>query len=233
MNFEQYHKRACDMHEEYSMKEKYTLYLVTDRALMSTVTLSRAVEQAIQGGCTMVQLREKDSSSLDFYDMAKEVRRITQQYGVPLIINDRIDIALSIHAEGVHIGQSDIPAAAAKKILGKDMLLGVSASNLREAIQAQKDGADYLGVGAMFATGTKSDARLVAMEELQAICRAVSIPVVAIGGINKDNAGRFTDSGVDGLAIVSAIISQPDIREAAKEMKQIFLGKGTGQMRSE
>lgn len=208
------------------MKYDYTLYLVTDRQLMSTATLSEAVEQAILGGCTMVQLREKNISSLDFYNLAKEVKRLTDKYNVPLIINDRIDIALSVGASGVHIGQSDIPASVARKIIGQNMLLGVSAVCLSEAIQAQNDKADYLGVGAMFSTGTKSDATAVSMNELQKIRKAVSIPIVAIGGINKVNASQFVGIGINGLAVVSAIISQPDIKQAATELKHIFCREG-------
>lgn len=207
------------------MKYDYTLYLVTDRQLMSTTTLSEAVEQAILGGCTMVQLREKSISSLDFYYSAKEVKRITDKYNVPLIINDRIDIALSVGATGVHIGQSDIPASVARKIIGQDMLLGVSAVCVSEAIQAQNDGADYLGIGAMFLTGTKSDATAVSMNELKNIRKAVSIPIVAIGGINEVNASQLVGVGVNGLAVVSAIISQPNIKQAAAELKHIFCGE--------
>lgn len=208
------------------MKQDYTLYLVTDRALMSTATLTEAVEQAILGGCTMVQLREKELSSLEFYRQAMEIKQITDQYHVPLIINDRIDIAMAVKADGVHIGQSDIPAAVARKLIGADMLLGVSAASVKEALQAEKDGADYLGVGAMFPTGTKTDADLVSMEELQIIRQAVKLPIVAIGGINKENASLFHSTGIDGLAIVSAIIAQPDIRKAAAEIKELFCGEG-------
>lgn len=204
------------------MKTDYTLYLVTDRSLMSTKTLQEAVEQAILGGCTMVQLREKDIESLDFYTLAKDIKLITDSYHIPLIINDRIDIALSVNAAGVHIGQNDIPASVARKIIGKNMLLGVSASSVKEALQAQNDCADYLGIGAMFSTGTKTDAKTVSMEELQHIRKAVSIPIVAIGGISKENAAIFQDMGVDGLAVVSAIIAQPDIKAAAEELKFLF-----------
>lgn len=204
------------------MKFDYTLYLVTDRRLMSAATLQEAVEQAVSGGCTMVQLREKDSTSLAFFKLAKEIKRVTDRCHVPLIINDRINIALSVKAAGVHIGQEDIPASAARKIIGRDMILGVSASSVREAIRVQSDGADYLGVGSMFPTGTKTDAQLVSMEELRRIRQAVSIPIVAIGGIHKENAASFRDTGVDGLAAVSAILSQPDIKGAAEELKLLF-----------
>lgn len=205
------------------MKYDYTLYLVTDRSLMSSATLSEAVEQAVLGGCTMVQLREKRISSLDFFNLAKEIKNITRKYNVPLIINDRIDIAMSVGADGIHIGQSDIPARAARRIIGKNMLLGVSASCLREAVQAQNDGADYLGVGAIFPTGTKSDAKAVSFDELRKIRREISLPIVAIGGINEENVNRFTGIGIDGLAVVSAVISKPNIREAAASLKQSFL----------
>ncbi|SCG83032.1 thiamine-phosphate pyrophosphorylase [Proteiniborus sp. DW1] len=210
------------------MKNDYTLYLVTDRSLMSTKTLQEAVEQAIAGGCTMVQLREKNIGSLDFFTLAKDIKQITDSHQVPLIINDRIDIALSVNASGVHLGQSDIPASVARKIIGKDRLLGVSVSTVQEALKAQSDGADYLGVGAMFPTGTKTDAQAVSMEELLNIRQAVSLPIVVIGGINKENATSFRDAGIDGLAVVSAIISQPDIKTAAEELKRLFQKGGAG-----
>lgn len=206
------------------MKYDYTLYLVTDRTLMSTPTLGMAVEQAISGGCTMVQLREKNISSLDFYTLAGEIKTITDSHDIPLIINDRIDIALSVGAAGVHIGQNDIPASAARSIIGPDMLLGVSASTVSEALKAQEDGADYIGVGAMFPTGTKRDANLVSKEELQRIRKAIRLPIVVIGGINHENAISFCNTGINGLAVVSAIISQPDIKAAAQELKYRFRG---------
>ena len=207
------------------MNFDYTLYLVTDRQLMSCDSLTEAVEQAILGGCTMIQLREKELSSLEFYNQAVAVKQVTDKYHIPLIINDRIDIAMAVQATGVHIGQHDLPAAAVRKVIGENMLLGVSASSIAEAIQAQQDGADYLGVGAMFPTGTKTDADSVSMEELQKISAAVSLPIVVIGGINKGNAGRFKPMGIDGLAVVSAIIAQSDIKAAAAELKDLFCGK--------
>lgn len=207
------------------MNFDYTLYLVTDRQLMSCDSLTEAVEQAILGGCTMIHLREKELSSLEFYNQAVAVKQVTDKYHIPLIINDRIDIAMAVQATGVHIGQHDLPAAAVRKVIGENMLLGVSASSIAEAIQAQQDGADYLGVGAMFPTGTKTDADSVSMEELQKIRAAVSLPIVVIGGINKGNAGRFKPMGIDGLAVVSAIIAQSDIKAAAAELKDLFCGK--------
>lgn len=204
------------------MKYDYTLYLVTDRSLMSTATLIEAVEQAILGGCTMIQLREKNISSLDFYRQSVEVKKVTEQYHVPFIINDRIDIAMAVNADGVHIGQSDIPAAIVRDLIGTDMLLGVSAASVKEAVQAANDGADYLGVGAMFPTGTKTDANYVSIEELKKIRHAVNLPIIAIGGINKSNIKLFYNTGINGLAVVSAIIAQPDIQKAAAEMKCMF-----------
>ena len=207
------------------MKPDYSLYLVTDRMLMSTKTLGEAVEQAVIGGCTMVQIREKEILSLDFYVLASEMKKITDRYGIPLIINDRIDIAMAVGAAGVHIGQKDIPADIARKVIGKDMLLGVSAVSAAEAVNAAKAGADYLGVGAMFPTGTKPDAGFVSMEELGRIRRAVDIPIVVIGGISRENAMLFQPMGIDGLAVVSAVIAQPNIKKSAADLKSLFFGK--------
>ena len=207
------------------MKPDYSLYLVTDRMLMSTKTLGEAVEQAVIGGCTMVQLREKEILSLDFYVLASEMKKITDRYGIPLIINDRIDIAMAVGAAGVHIGQKDIPADIARKVIGKDMLLGVSAVSAAEAVNAAKAGADYLGVGAMFPTRTKPDAGFVSMEELGRIRKAVDIPIVVIGGISKENAMLFQPMGIDGLAVVSAVIAQPDIKKSAADLRSLFFGK--------
>lgn len=204
------------------MKLDFSLYLVTDRGLMSTQTLTEAVEQAILGGCTMVQLREKESSSLEFYEQAQEVKQITDRYRVPLIINDRVDIALAVEAAGIHIGQSDLPVPDVRRLIGMEMLLGVSVSSSEEAGKAMEDGADYLGAGAMFPTGTKTDANAVSMEELRRIRRMTNLPIVVIGGINLENAGLFRPMGIDGLAVVSAIIGQPNIRKAAAQMKEAF-----------
>ena len=207
------------------MKPDYSLYLVTDRMRMSTRTLGEAVEQAVIGGCTLVQLREKEIPALDFYMLALEIKKITDRYGIPLIINDRIDIAMAAGAAGVHIGQQDIPADIARKVIGKDMLLGVSVGSATEALDAVKAGADYLGVGAMFPTGTKPDAGFVSMEELGRIRKAVDIPIVVIGGISRENAMLFRPMGVDGLAVVSAVIAQPDIKASAADLKSLFFGK--------
>jgi thiamine-phosphate pyrophosphorylase len=200
----------------------YSLYLCTDRGLMTTATVEEAVEQAIQGGCSLVQLREKDCSSLEFYRTALAVKAVTRRHGVPLIINDRADIALAVDADGVHVGQSDLPCGVLRRMLGGEKVIGVSVSTLAEALQAERDGADYLGVGAMYATGTKSEAAIVSMAELRAIREAVKIPIVVIGGINQKTAPAFRGMGIDGLAVVSAVIAQPDIAQAARTLLNIF-----------
>lgn len=200
----------------------YTLYLVTDRELMSTEKLETAVEQAILGGCTVVQLREKNCSSLEFFEIAIKIKEITDRYQIPLIINDRIDIALAVDATGVHIGQSDIPARTARKLIGDNKILGVSASNFEEAIMAYKDDADYLGVGAMFSTDTKTDARFTSIDELMQMKENIPLPIVVIGGINKNTIPKFEGLDINGFAVVSAIISQPDIKAVAQELKSMF-----------
>lgn len=203
---------------------EYTLYLVTDRGLMSTDTLSEAVEQAILGGCTMVQLREKTADSRAFYDEALRIKAVTDKYDVPLIINDRVDIALAVDAAGVHVGQSDLPADVVRRIAGPDKLVGVSVGSVEEAEKAKRDGADYLGIGAMFATDTKKDAEVVSFETLMRIRQEVDLPNVVIGGINAITAPQFSKSVTDGLAVVSAIIAQPDIQAAARHLRAIFEG---------
>ncbi|CUX41180.1 thiamine phosphate synthase [Clostridium sp. C105KSO13] len=200
----------------------YTLYLCTDRELMSTDTLEDAVEQAIKGGCTLVQLREKDCSSLEFYETAKKIRKITKKYNIPLIINDRVDIALAVDADGVHVGQTDLPAEVVRHIIGEDKIVGVSVANLSEAKQAAADQADYLGVGAMYPTDTKANARHVTIEELKELRSAVNVPIVVIGGINQKTLHSFKGIGVDGLAVVSAVISAENIEQAAHDMATEF-----------
>ncbi|MEG0793465.1 MAG: thiamine phosphate synthase [Lachnospiraceae bacterium] len=209
------------------MKQKmdYSLYLCTDRTLMSTDTLEEAVEQAIKGGCTLIQLREKDCSSGEFYQTAQSIKNITDLYHIPLIINDRVDLALAVGAAGVHVGQSDLPASIVRKIIGDDACIGVSVATVQEAVKAQEDGANYIGVGAMYATGTKLNTRNVSLELLKEIQKAVTIPIVVIGGIQKENAAIFKELGIAGLAVVSAIIAKPDIEAAARELKRIFKGE--------
>lgn len=198
----------------------YTLYLCTDRDLMSTDTIEEAVEQAVKGGCTVVQLREKDCSSLEFYETALRVKKITDEYKIPLIINDRVDIALAVNADGVHVGQDDLPAASVRRILGGDKVIGVSAGSVREAVKAREDGADYLGVGAMHATSTKTDADVTTVEELKKIREMVDLPIVAIGGMNRQTLPELKGTGVDGIAVVSAVIAADDIERAASELSE-------------
>lgn len=206
----------------------YRLYLVTDRNCLQQQTLEQAVEQAILGGVTLVQLREKSIASKAFYERALRIKAICHRYNVPLLINDRVDIALAVEADGVHIGQSDLPCGVVRQVLGKDKIIGVSARTAQQAIQAQADGADYLGVGAMFATSTKQDAKTVSVETLNDIRQSVSIPIVAIGGINHttlpalQQALQAADTSIDGVAVVSAILGQKDVKLASEKLKEMI-----------
>ena len=206
----------------------YRLYLVTDRNCLQQQTLEQAVEQAILGGVTLVQLREKAIASKEFYARALRIKAICHHYNVPLLINDRVDIALAVEADGVHIGQSDLPCGVVRQILGKDKIIGVSARTAQQAIQAQADGADYLGVGAMFATSTKQDAKTVSVETLNDIRQSVSIPIVAIGGINHttlpalQQALQAAEMSIDGVAVVSAILRQKDVKLASEQLKKMI-----------
>ena len=206
----------------------YRLYLVTDRNCLQQQTLEQAVEQAILGGVTLVQLREKAIASKAFYERALRIKAICHRYNVPLLINDRVDIALAVEADGVHIGQSDLPCGVVRQILGKDKIIGVSARTVQQAIQAQADGADYLGVGAMFATSTKQDAQTVTIASLTQIRQAVTLPIVAIGGINHttlpalQQALQAADTSIDGVAVVSAILGQKDVKLASQQLKEMI-----------
>ncbi len=204
-------------------KIDYSIYLVTDRNLIKDKTLTEAVEEAIKGGATIVQLREKEATSREFYEVALKVKEITKKYNVPLIINDRIDIAMLVDADGLHIGQKDIPLIEARKIIGKNKIIGLSASNLEEAVQGEKEGADYLGVGAVFPTSTKKDAEDCNLKKLIQIKQKTNIPIVAIGGINKSNVGSVSKTGIEGAAMISAILQSKNIIEVTKEIKNIWL----------
>lgn len=206
------------------LKPDYSLYLCTDSTLMSCKTVEESVEKAVIGGCTVVQLREKNCSSREFYELALRVKKITDSYKIPLIINDRLDICLAADADGVHLGQQDLPCAEARKILGKDKIIGVSAALPEEAAAAEAAGADYLGVGAVFPTSTKTNTRPVTAETIRAIRAAVSIPFVVIGGVNQSNISSLCGLGINGAAVISAVISQPDITEAARQMKAAVKG---------
>lgn len=196
-----------------------SLYLVTDRKCLKNKNLNSAIEEAILGGVTLVQLREKSSDSLELFNIAKEVKKITDKHNIPLIIDDRIDIAMAVDAAGVHLGQEDIPCNVARKILGSDKIIGVSAHNIKEALKAQNDGADYLGCGSVFNTSTKNNVTSLKIQELREIKEKVNIPVVAIGGINEKNVLELRGTGIDGIAIVSAILGKDNIKKAAEELK--------------
>ena len=200
------------------MKE-YGLYLVTDQFDLSEEEFLNVVEEAIIGGVSIVQIREKNSTTRDFIKLAIKCKKITDLYDVPLIINDRIDVAQAVDAAGVHLGQDDMPCRIARKILGSDKTIGISAHTYREASKAQDDGADYLGVGAIIATATKSDAKIAEHEELIKIKENIAIPTVAIGGINKANVNQIiNDYDFDGIAVVSAIMKSSNPRKASCEL---------------
>lgn len=200
----------------------YSVYLVTDRRDKTDEEFLNIIEEAIKGGTTIVQLREKTASTKEFYDLALRVKEITSRYGVPLLINDRIDIALAVDSEGVHIGQDDMPADIAREIIGEDKILGISASTVEEAKKAEKDSADYIGSGAVFPTATKDNADSVSKDELKEIVDSIDIPIVAIGGITVENASTLKDSGIDGFSVVSAIMSADDPRDASRKLKEIY-----------
>ena len=200
-------------------EKKLTLYAVTDRKwLKDSQTLAGQVEQAILGGVTVVQLREKHADMEAFLALAREVKSVTDRYQVPLIINDNLEVALAVDAAGIHVGQEDLAADAVRQRIGDKKVLGVSAQTVEQALAAERAGADYLGVGAVFPTSSKADAVEVDFATLQAICRAVQIPVVAIGGITADNMTDLQDSGIVGVAVISAIFGQPDVKAAAQRL---------------
>ena len=205
------------------MKKRFdlTLYAVTDGCLIERMPFLEAVEQTIAGGSTMIQLREKNLFTRDFLQTAKQVHQLCQKFNLPLIINDRTDIALACKADGLHIGQDDIPLSIAREMLGNDKIIGVSVSTVEEALCAQRDSADYVGVGAMFPTGTKIDAQKVHIQTLEEIRNSIKIPVVAIGGINERNALQLVKSRIHGIAVVSAIFGYEDIVNRTKLMKQL------------
>ena len=195
------------------------LYAVTDRYWLNGRTLTDVVRESLEGGVTMLQLREKTLEEPAFLAEAKELQALCREYRVPFIVNDNVDIALEMDADGVHVGQSDMEALDVRAKLGPDKIIGVSAQTVEQALLAEKHGADYLGVGAVFPTGSKADAEEVSFDTLKAICQAVSIPVVAIGGISRGNAARLAGSGICGVAVISAIYGAADIRAASQELK--------------
>lgn len=205
-------------------KETMLLYAVTDRAWTGERTLYQQVECALKGGVTCVQLREKDLPEAEFLAEAREIGALCRSYGVPFIINDNVEIALACGADGVHVGQSDMEAGRVRAAVGQNMMVGVSAQTVEEALAAQRAGADYLGVGAVFATSTKLDAEAVSHQTLRDICAAVDIPVTAIGGISKDNILELSGTGIDGVALVSAIFGAEDIEGRCRALKELARG---------
>ena len=201
-------------------KKDLLLYAVTDRHWLKGWSLRQVVEESLDGGVTMVQLREKQLEEGTFLEEAKELQALCRQRRIPFLVNDNVDIALAMNADGVHVGQSDMEALDVRKKLGPDKIIGVSAQTVEQALLAQAHGADYLGVGAVFPTGSKDDAVEVPFETLNAICQAVRIPVVAIGGISKANVEQLRGSGICGVAVISAIYGADDIEGAARELKE-------------
>ena len=200
-------------------KKDLLLYAVTDRSWLGEHTLYEQVEAAIRGGATFVQLREKKLDQESFLAEAREIQALSRRHGVPFVINDNVEIAREIGADGVHVGQSDMKARDVRSILGQDKIIGVSAQTVEQALLAQEQGADYLGVGAVFPTGSKDDAVEVDHQVLARICQAVDIPVIAIGGITADNVVSLKGSGICGIAVISAIFAKPDVEEAARSLR--------------
>lgn len=203
------------------LKKSMLVYAVTDRYWLGEETLYSQVEKAIKGGATFIQLREKTLEEDAFLQEAIEIQELCRKYKIPFVVNDNVEIALQMGADGVHVGQSDMEAGNVREKLGPDKIIGVSAQTVEQALLAQEAGADYLGVGAVFPTGSKADAEDVSLDELKAICQAVDIPVVAIGGISIDNVCKLTGSGIDGVAVISAIFAQKDIVGATSKLRTL------------
>lgn len=202
-------------------KRDLLLYAVTDRSWLGEQTLYQQVEEALQGGATFVQLREKELEEEAFLQEAVEIKELCRRYHVPFVIDDNVELARKVDADGVHVGQNDMEAGNVRALLGEDKILGVSAQTVEQAVLAEQRGADYLGVGAVFHTDSKADAQAVSYETLKAICQAVQIPVVAIGGIGKGNVLELKGSGICGVAVISAIFGADKIREATAELKAL------------
>lgn len=198
-----------------------SLYLVTEESI-AIEELTRIIAESVSGGVSIVQLREKNNSSLSFYKKASALKQLLNGLSIPLVINDRVDIALAVGADGIHIGQDDLPLPVVKKMVPEDLIVGVSVSTLEEALEAERNGADYIGVGSVFPTKTKKDATLMALEDLGEICRGVSIPAVAIGGITADNMSALSNSGLSGTAVVSAIMNADNPKTASESLLKII-----------
>lgn len=202
-------------------KKDLLLYAVTDRSWLFGQTLYEQVEAALRGGATFVQLREKSLNEEAFLEEAVQIKKLCKQYRVPFVINDNVDLAKKIDADGVHVGQDDMEAGNVREILGPEKIIGVSAHNVKEALRAEAHGADYLGVGAVFSTSSKPDAGTISHETVKAICEAVKIPVIGIGGISRENILQLKGKGLCGVAVISAIFAQKDIEGAAKELRSL------------
>lgn len=200
-------------------KKDFLLYAVTDRSWLHGKTLYEQVEEALKGGATFVQLREKNLDEEHFLEEAKSIKELCGRYQVPFVINDNVKIAQEIDADGVHVGQSDMEAGNVRAVLGEDKIIGVTAKTVEQAVAAEKNGADYLGVGAAFPTGSKADAGVIDHAMYQKISDAVSIPVIAIGGITAENIMELSGNGLSGVAVISAIFAQPDIEAAARKLR--------------
>lgn len=203
------------------LNKSLLLYAITDRHWLNGKTLYSQVELALKGGATMIQIREKDLDENAFLKEAEQIQSLCAKYCVPFIVNDNVELAVKIGADGVHVGQSDMAAKDVRVLIGKDKILGVSAQTVKQALEAQKCGADYLGTGAVFPTGSKDDAQVLGVQTLKEICSAVNIPVVAIGGISKDNILELKKSGIAGVSVISAIFAQNDIVAATAELKSL------------
>ncbi len=202
-------------------KNYMLLYAVTDRMWTGEKSLYEQVEEALRGGVTCVQLREKDLDNETFLKEAVQIKALCSRWHVPFFINDNVEVAVKCHADGIHVGQEDMAASDVRSLVGSDMMIGVSVHTVAEALKAVESGADCLGVGAMYSTSTKADADVVPIQTLTEICRAVDIPVVAIGGLNKENISSLSGSGVDGVALVSAIFASADIENECRELRKI------------
>ena len=198
-----------------------TLYFITDSTGLEENVFLYKVEQALSGGVTIIQLREKNKSTREYMHLAEKVHEISAKYGVPLIIDDRIDIAMAVNAEGVHLGQSDMPVNTARKIVGDSMIIGATTKTVEQALEAVRNSADYLGVGAIYPTTTKVKTVLTSVDTLKDICRAVNVPVNAIGGLNKDNCHVLENTGISGICVVSAIMKSPEPKQSASELRAI------------
>lgn len=210
------------------MDVDYSLYLITDRTLVGSKEFYTSIRNALEGGVTLLQVREKDASVQEFYNIGLNLKKIAREYRVPLIVNDRVDIALALDADGIHIGQGDLPPAVIRRIIGPNKILGYSVSNLEQARAGERLGVDYLGAGPVYATGSKADASSpIGLNVLKNIKESVSIPVVGIGGIGLANLAEVKDTGIDGISVISAILSQEDPSRAARELGDLWRRQAT------